>query len=101
MVDAKQLADATRNEAFRRIGRNLYIFQLIEAALKHLVVYSSFEGHPHDLTRVMAQKAKKVRKKSMGDLVQLFSDSVFKCDGAEFARSEPASSPRFSLRVPN
>lgn len=65
-----------RNEAFRRLGRNLYLFQLIEHQLKHLVAHASLEGRPHELPAAIATNSKKAGKASLGTLADRFSSEV-------------------------
>jgi hypothetical protein len=71
MQDAPE-ADRARNDAFRKIGRNIYFFQLIEAALKHLVIHGDVEGYVSELSAVVEQKSKKIARQPMGQLVDNF-----------------------------
>lgn len=90
-----------RNEAFRRLGRNLYFFQLIEHQLKHLIVHSAMDGHPEELQTKQAKKAKRVRKASMGNLAEQFTSTVFR--GEDDGRVEPSDPSKpwfaFSFRI--
>lgn len=90
-----------KNEAFRRLGRNLYLIQLIEHQLKHLVVHSAMDGHPEELQTKHARKAKTVRKASMGELAEQFTSTVFR--GEDDGRVEPSDPSKpwfaFSFRI--
>ena len=70
MEESAQSALQARNEAFRRLGRNLYLFKLIEHQLKHLVVHTTIDGHPEELSTRLAKKSKTARKISMGTLAE-------------------------------
>jgi hypothetical protein len=97
MEEAGQSALEARNEAFRRLGRNLYLFQLIEHQLKHLVVHTAMDGHIWELPQKLTTKAKRARKASMGTLADQFTTAVF--SGDENDREEPTdpSKPWFSF----
>lgn len=69
-----------RNEAFRRLGRNVYLFQLIERQLKHLVVHASIQGHVDELPKNLAARSKKARKASLGELTEQFVADVYRRD---------------------
>lgn len=81
-------SDSARNEAFRKIGRNVYFFQLIEAALKHLVIHGDVEGYVSELPAVIAQKSKKVARQPMGHLVDSHMKGAYRTEPAE--REGPA-----------
>jgi hypothetical protein len=76
MEELAQSALEARNEAFRRLGRNLYLFQLIEQQLKHLVVHTSLDGHIDELPTKLAKKSKKACKASLGTLAGQFTSTV-------------------------
>lgn len=89
MQDAQEAAsDSARNDAFRKIGRNVYFFQLIEAALKHLVIHGDVEGYVSELPAVIEQKSKKVARQPMGHLVDSHIRDVYQTEPAE--REGPA-----------
>ena len=78
MQDAPEAeSDSARNEALRKIGRNVYFFQLIEAALKHLVIHGDVEGYVSELPAVIEQKSKKVSRQPMGHLVDQFIKGTY------------------------
>ena len=83
MNQLEQSASDARNEAFRRLGRNLYLVQLIEHQLKHLVVHSSMHGYPEELQRNQARKVKRARKESMGKLADRVTAAVFRGESDE------------------
>jgi hypothetical protein len=68
-----------RNEVFRRIGRNLFLFQDIEAKLKYLAIAAGVEGPFSKLAQRVADRANKLSQKSMGILAgKLFSGVLSK-----------------------
>jgi hypothetical protein len=78
MQDATETdSDRARNDAFRKIGRNVYFFQLIEAALKHLVIHGDLEGYVRELPAVVGQKSKKIARQPMGRLVDNFIKGAY------------------------
>lgn len=101
MDESGQSALEARNEAFRRLGRNLYLIQLIEHQLKHLVVHTAIDGHPEELAKKQATKLKRARKASMGKLTSQFTSAVF--SDKESDRAEPADPTKswfsFSFRI--
>lgn len=101
MDESGQSALEARNEAFRRLGRNLYLIQLIEHQLKHLVVHAAIDGHVEELAKKQATKSKRARKASMGKLTSQFTSAVF--SDKEDGRAEPADPTKpwfsFSFRI--
>ena len=97
MNQLEQSASDARNEAFRRLGRNLYLVQLIEHQLKHLVVHSSLQGHPEDLQLIQAKKAKRARKESMGQLADKVSAAVFLGESSERVPPRDPNKPWISF----
>jgi hypothetical protein len=67
-----------RDEAFRRVGRNIANFQRLEASLRQLVPNLSLAGTLNDYSALRAAKAKKLKKSSFGDLTGRFHSEVFK-----------------------
>lgn len=92
MDESGQSALEARNEAFRRLGRNLYLIQLIEHQLKHLVVHVAVDGHAGNLAERIATKSKRARKASMGTLTSQFTSIVF--SDKEPDRAEPRDPTR-------
>ena len=92
MEESEQKTLDARNEAFRCLGRNLYLIQLIEHQLKHLVVHASVEGYAGELVEVLAKKSKLARKASMGTLTSQLTTAVFRDTADE--RREPGEQYR-------
>lgn len=101
MKESGRSALEARNEAFRRLGRNLYLFQLIEQQLKHLVVHSSISGHVEELPDQVATKTKAARKTAMGALAEQFATVIFSDHGGIGPNTVDSTKPSisFSFRV--
>ena len=61
-----------RDEAFRRIGRNVVNFQKLEAGLKHLISISQVHGKPEELKAHSAKRFESVRKQPLGPVVERY-----------------------------
>jgi len=68
MADKLALEEA-RNETFRKIGRNVFVLQQMEAMLKVLISYHKIEGRAEDLDAIRDRNLREVRRRSMGNLV--------------------------------
>lgn len=58
-----------RNEVFRKIGRNIVLFQQVEQLLKFLIIYGKIEGYAGELETTLQQRSEKISKKTMGQLI--------------------------------
>lgn len=68
---------AIRNEVFRKVGRNLYIFQQIETLLKHLNVITDLSGPVSQIQAITERKVNKSYKSSMGPLVKNLVENIY------------------------
>lgn len=91
-------SDHARNDAFRKIGRNVYFFQLIEAALKHLVIHGDVEGYVSELSAVVEHKTKKVARQPMGHLVDSFIRGTYQTEPADRNGPDDLREAWFSFR---
>jgi len=73
-------ADDLRNEALRKIGRNIVNLQKMERALKILVVRSDLNGYISELKRVYQNKVAYVERLSMGKLADNIIDILYSAD---------------------
>jgi hypothetical protein len=76
MESEREIA-AARDEALRKLGRNVANFQKIETCLKFLIAVSDVEGTPHDLQARQTRKAATIRRQPMGVLAEAFYKSVY------------------------
>ena len=65
-----------RDEALRKIGRNVVSLQRMERALKLLIVGSNIQGYASELAANYTKKTTTVEKRSLGLLVQEFIESI-------------------------
>ena len=68
--------EQARNEVFRKIGRNVVNFQMLEGMLKSLVMSSGVHGKASELQDKKKQQQESVKMRSMGKLVGSLFDSV-------------------------
>ena len=61
---------------YRAVGRNILLFQQLEAALRHLLSFSHLSGTAAEFRSLPRRNAKGIRKKSLGSLHKLFLDEV-------------------------
>ena len=64
------------DEVLRKIGRNVLLFQHIEGLLKFLIVNHRADGTTADFAERQQQRADKIQKQMMGNLVELYTDGI-------------------------
>jgi len=94
--------ESLRDEAFRKIGRNVVNFQKIESLLKVLVLCSRVDGKPEtsEITHLLNEK--RIQKRPLGDVASMFVRNIIdnKCgDNNELDSSELKISFRFNLEM--
>ena len=68
--------DSERNEALRRIGRNLVLFQQLEHALKYLIANGNVSGFVSDLGAIQKKRAEKIHKQTLGQLIGRYLENT-------------------------
>lgn len=63
------------NEVFRKIGRNMMLFQQLESLLKYLVTNGNFSGYASDIKESHARRAASINKQTMGTLIGQYVES--------------------------
>lgn len=66
-----------RDEALRKIGRNLVNFQRFERALKLIIVRSDVKGYASELAAAYRRKVKDTERKPLGWLVKDFLATMY------------------------
>ena len=66
-----------RDEALRKIGRNLVNFQRFEKALKLIIVRSDIRGYASQIAKQYRSRVEDTNRKSLGWLVKEFLDTVY------------------------
>ena len=78
MEEAEQilLNQSTCDEVLRKVGRNVLLFQQIEALLKFLVANHRRDGNTSNFEERLQQRTEKTHKQMMGKLVEQFTDGI-------------------------
>jgi hypothetical protein len=99
MPDPDQsVTEQLKAEVLRRIGRNLLIFQQIEALLKFLLIQHKTEGTPEDFQARHEKRAKRINKEILGNLVKEYVGGVLKDANEELPdEQEPRVTPYVSI----
>jgi hypothetical protein len=87
-----------RNEFFRRMGRNVWLFQRAEFLLKHLVLASGFAARPAEFVGRLERRKKDIAAKTFGTL----ADELFKGLASDSSPSDELEDPEemsFWLRL--
>ena len=93
---------AAREEALKKIGRNVYVFQRLEKDIKTLLAIRRIDGPPDRWREVFERNAKKVSRLTMGSLVnRLFETLVVEDSGADESPAKDAEtwSMAFTVRL--
>lgn len=64
------------NEVFRKIGRNMMLFQQLECLLKFIIVNANLSGDASELDNIKAQRASRINKQTMGQLVGQYIENA-------------------------
>jgi len=76
-MTASNLNNKYKDEALRKIGRNVVNFQKMEAMLKKLIVHGNYNGPIKELKTILEEKTKSVDRKSMGVLAEQFVKNMY------------------------
>lgn len=94
--DLKQIQD----EVLRRVGRNLLLFQAIEALLKFLLSHHKVGSKPTDFSEHQRERIDAVSWTMLGHLVHKYGTEVLRDAGVEVPEEEsPADWITFSFRI--
>lgn len=95
-TDLKTLQD----EVLRRIGRNLLLFQQIEALFKHLLTAHKAEGTPENIHQRQQKEIKTISRSMMGSLVDKYGREFLQDAGADLADEDrPAGWLSFKFQL--
>ncbi len=84
------------DEVFRRIGRNLLLFQHIEHLLKQLMTNARLEGTVHSMQANLDERRARIHKQTLGQLAGQFVDDVL-ADAGEREAPENVDQAWFSF----
>jgi len=93
-----------RNEVFRKVGRNIYLFQQFEKILKRLNAYSEVSGYASEIIEKQKKKVDETSKLNMGILVGQLFENIY----ADFVENnidkvdinEPYISHAYKVKAP-
>lgn len=86
-----------RDEAFRKIGRNVFTFQKIEHLLKGLIANTQASGWAHNIESNQIARRNKIAKKTMGMLKEELFSSTVKCSDDSEVENVDVMEPTFSI----
>jgi hypothetical protein len=84
-------AEDLRNEALRKIGRNIVNLQRMERYLKLLVVRINLNGYISEMEEVYRKRLKDVERLTMGTLVDKLTDGLY-------SSADPSLNPPDNLK---
>jgi hypothetical protein len=76
MTQSAELA-AARDEALRKVGRNVVNFQKVEACLKYLIAVSDFQTTKDGLSAEYERRNAKTQRLSFGQLSETFYQTIY------------------------
>ena len=93
----------TEDDVFRKVGRNLLLFQRLENVLKFLVVHGGISGYASELESKHLRRSETVGKQTLGTVAgQFFEQNFSACDEQLPTQvKEPYFSAKFELDVEN
>ena len=68
--------ETIRAEALRKLGRNVVNLAKIEAGFKYLLAINQVEGTPKTISKHLRRNQTRLRKQTLGKLVQEFNENV-------------------------
>ncbi len=84
------------NEVYRKIGRNVVLFQVLESYLKYIVANGSISGYASEIKAKQAEHISCVKKKTMGTLVGKYVEHIDP-DYEKPPEPEVLTEPHFSI----
>ena len=93
MSQAAELA-AARDEALRKVGRNVVNFQKVEACLKYLIAVSDVQTTKAGLSAEHKRRTAKTQRLPLGPLSEAFYQAIY---GAESAAVAPNNGTYISM----
>jgi hypothetical protein len=85
---------AARDEALRKVGRNVVNFQKVETCLRYLISVSDIQTTKDDLSAEHKRRIAKTKRLPFGHLSETFYQTIY---GAELVAVEPNNSTHISI----
>lgn len=89
--------EVVRTEALRKLGRNVVNFAKIEAGFKLLLSISQVEGTPKTISDQLRKNQTRLRKQTLGGLVQEFHKNVVSDPSQSEPKPDVSSEERISI----
>jgi hypothetical protein len=86
-----------QDEVLRKIGRNVLLFQEIEALFKHVVVHTTIETTPSTLATSYEDRVTQVQKQTLGIVVGRFTKETLVTGSESFDSPGDVAEPKLSL----
>lgn len=88
-----------RDEAFRKLGRNIALFQQLEARLKVLIACSELSGSTAEELKAFQEKRRaSIQKRGLGQLIGIYCDEVVGPEADDTPDEAPVSTVRITTR---
>ncbi len=81
---------ALRDEALRKVGRNVVNFQKVEACLKYLIAVSDVQTTKNGLSAKHKKRTATIQKLPLGHLSEAFYQSIYGAESAPFEPADPS-----------
>ena len=92
-------SNSLQDEAFRKIGGNVFNFQKIEHLLKVLIANAQTSGWAHNFQENQIARRDKIAQKTMGTLAGEFFSSTVKCSDDDEKHNRVVKEPTFSTSL--
>jgi len=90
--------EKAKNEAQRKIGRNLILYQQVEFLLKLLLRNINLSGYPEDIIREKEKRKKELSRQTLGNLVGQYVENTYSVDPVEIKEGpDNLKGPYFSF----
>ena len=90
--------EKAKNEAQRKIGRNLILYQQVEFLLKLLLRNINLSGYPEDIIREKEKRKKELSRQTLGNLVGQYVENTYTVDPVEIKEGpDNLKGPYFSF----
>src|SRR5262245_19524891 len=97
--EGAQLPEEIRDEVWRRIGRNLLLFQHLEEMMKAILSMSRIEGPVSRVQQISEARTSEVNRKTLGMLKEQYFEEMTSKDLPARVRSEPLKEAWVRLEV--
>jgi hypothetical protein len=99
IIDMTQPSDLVtlRDEALRKVGRNVVNFQKVEACLKYLIAVSDVQTTKDGLSAKHKKPTATIQRLPLGHLSEAFCQSIYGTESAPFQPDDPSQNCSVSV----